>query len=128
MYKKYLVLVFIMCAMLGLTGCQTGPERRFDDRVVAHERLLREHFLGHYTGLDLAELINRTTNIANQLRGRGRLKDANRFDSYRDVLIYGQYTIDESINDVQKLIKDGVRNDNRTCFSFCVKNIFRCDE
>lgn len=112
--------------VLGLAGCQTGSNNLLNNQVVAHERLLREHFLGHHTKYDMAELINKTTDIANQLRGLGRLKDANRFDSYRDVLIYGQYTIDESIKDVQSLIKNGVP-DNGTCFSFCLPSIFSCN-
>ena len=100
---KYIALLFL------LVGCQMGSDV-FEQKVINHELLLREHFLGHSTEYDMAGLINMTTEIANQLRGRGRLADANRFDSYRDVLIYGNLTIDESMNDVKKLIHNGVPN------------------
>lgn len=126
MSKKHVMLTLILCVMFVLTGCQTTSEELFEKRMISHERLLREHFLGHYTRYDIAELINRTTNIANQLRGRGRLREANRFDSYRDVLIYGRHTIDESIRDVQKLIKYGVP-ESKLCFSFCLPKILDCD-
>lgn len=106
----FLLLIVSMC------GCEMSiydqdnlSNRQFDDTVTAHEYLLREHFLGHHVpGYDIATLLNNTTTIANQLRKLGRFEDANRFDSYRDVLTYGQYTIEESINDVQKLIDLGV--------------------
>lgn len=104
---KYLILILILC----VCGCQVSSKDRLNEHlstaVVAHENLLRQHFLGQPTGHDISALLNTTTDIADQLRGLGRLKDARRFDSYRDVLMYGQYTIDESINDVQRLVDYG---------------------
>ena len=90
------------------------PEDYLRDRVERHETLLRKHFMGHYTGYDVATLINMTTRIANELRSRGCFATANRFDSYRDVLIYGGKTIAESLNDVHSLVYNGVPGGNCT--------------
>lgn len=100
--------------LLSICGCQTSPESQLNEQlntaVLRHENLLRQHFLGQTTGYDVATLLNITTDIADQLRNFGYLKDARRFDSYRDVLMYGQYTIDESIDDVQKLVDHGLQS------------------
>ena len=114
---RYIVLMFL------LSGCQTINSNSFDQEVVNHELLLRQHFLGHSTGYDIAGLINKTTEIANRLRALGRLSDANRFDSYRDVLIYGNRTIDESMRDVELLVHKGVP---KHCEGFwqSIKNLF----
>lgn len=118
--KKYTIFVLL----LNLVGCQMTSEDYFNERVVRHEKLLRHHFRGRKTGYDVASLINMTSDIANQLRGRGRFGDANRFDSYRDVLIYGANTIDESINDMRKLVIDGVPNEHCSLLSK-LKKLFR---
>jgi hypothetical protein len=38
------------------------------------------------------------------------MKRANRFDSYIDVLTYGNRTVDESLDDVMRLINKGTGN------------------
>lgn len=72
-----------------------------------HAQLLRAHFIGGDVGLDLSTLIAQTRSLSMRLKRTGRLKTANQFDSYTDVLMYGNNTIDESINDVMKLVNFG---------------------
>ncbi|MDR0677595.1 MAG: hypothetical protein LBF57_02900 [Holosporaceae bacterium] len=69
-----------------------------------HEEKLRRHFTGQSTE-DVSTLIQETKGIACRLRKAHMCTDANRFDSYTDVLVYGNKTIDESINDVMNLVR-----------------------
>lgn len=73
--------------------------------VSQHEQKLRNYFLyGNGSGQDLSILIAETTAIALQMRARGMAQKADKFDSYLDVLMYGNRTIDESIRDVEDLV------------------------
>lgn len=72
-----------------------------------HALILRAHFLGQDVGIDLSTLISRTRSISTRLKRAGKLKMANQFDSYTDVLMYGNNTLDESINDVMRLVSNG---------------------
>lgn len=56
---------------------------------------------------DVSTLIRRTRAISTQLKARGMYGRANRFDSYIDVLMYGNRTLEESIRDVEDLVKTG---------------------
>jgi hypothetical protein len=56
---------------------------------------------------DVSTLIAETRAISAQLRRSCMKEQANKFDSYVDVLMYGNRTIDESLNDVMKLVKNG---------------------
>ncbi|MDR2106957.1 MAG: hypothetical protein LBO73_00290 [Holosporaceae bacterium] len=84
-----------------------SDERNGDDSlssdVVFHEQKLRQHFSGKRMG-DISTLISETRNISSRLKAAGMPERANTFDSYIDVLTYGHRTIDESLDDVMKLV------------------------
>jgi hypothetical protein len=52
-------------------------------------------------------LITETRDISSKLKQAGLRQQANKFDSYTDVLMFGNNTLDESINDVMELVKKG---------------------
>lgn len=98
---------FGITLLILLSACKQASlihEEAFDQEVIKHELVLRQHFMGTPYDTDISTLIKHTKQIANQLRARKRFSDANRFDSYTDVLLYGNNTIDESLNDVRKLV------------------------
>lgn len=90
-----------------------------------HEMLLKNYFtygsngkVNEYGGGDdVSTLISKTMAIAASFREKGLYAEANRFDSYVDVLMYGNRTIEESIRDVENLVKSrGVmHNKKRNC-------------
>jgi hypothetical protein len=65
---------------------------------------LRKHFIGN-SSTDVSTLIHETMEVSRKLKRAGMMDEANKFDSYTDVLMYGNNTIDESINDVLALVK-----------------------
>jgi hypothetical protein len=78
-------------------------------RVERHEEKLRRHFSGKRVG-DISTLISETKSISYLLKRSGRRKRANQFDSYIDVLTYGNRTMDESLDDVMRLVNRGTGN------------------
>ncbi|MDR1982873.1 MAG: hypothetical protein LBQ08_03705 [Holosporaceae bacterium] len=102
MYK-----VLISCFIL--VGCCAGSQRCLN--AERHAEKLYRHFSGKRAG-DVSTLIMETRAVSAQLKASGMHKQANKFDSYIDVLMYGNKTIDESINDVIKLVK---YHDNCVC-------------
>jgi hypothetical protein len=53
----------------------------------------------------VSTLISETRAISRRLKNAGMIDQANKFDSYTDVLMYGNNTIDESLHDVMELVK-----------------------
>ncbi|MDR0632452.1 MAG: hypothetical protein LBF54_04440 [Holosporaceae bacterium] len=70
----------------------------------SHAEKLRRHFRGEKTE-DISTLISETRAISARLKQSCMKEQANKFDSYIDVLTYGNRTIDESLGDVMKLTK-----------------------
>lgn len=68
---------------------------------------LRAHFIANNSNADVSTLIARSRNMSARLKMEGQIKSANKFDSYTDVLMYGNHTLDESIRDVMDLVKNG---------------------
>jgi hypothetical protein len=68
---------------------------------------LRRHFIRHSGPEDISTLISETRVVSDMLKRKGRIEEANKFDSYIDVLTFGNRTIDESLNDVMDLVKSG---------------------
>jgi hypothetical protein len=69
-----------------------------------HADKLRRHFIGDST-VDVSTLIQETKAVSEKLKRSGMHEEANKFDSYIDVLMYGNNTLPESINDVLELVK-----------------------
>jgi hypothetical protein len=88
---------------LFLLNC-CSPERSVDVIAAKHAATLRKHFKGEHTE-DVSTLIARTRYISAKLKRIGMSEQANKFDSYTDVLMYGNQTIDESLHDVMELVK-----------------------
>jgi hypothetical protein len=74
-----------------------------------HADRLRRHFRGDRVG-DISTLISETRMISARLKEMNMWEEAKKFDSYIDVLTYGNNTIYESIRDVKELTQhnDGV--------------------
>jgi hypothetical protein len=89
--------------------CSGGSYSNVDinDAAERHEERLRQHFTYGNTGVDVSTLIAETRRISAQLKYSGNISAANRFDSYTDVLMFGNRTIDESLNDVMRLVHGG---------------------
>lgn len=106
-----------LLSLFMLSSCCNVFNNDIDFVANRHREKLREHFsYGIKKGrcnrknnvknnTDISTLINETRNIASILRRNGRVKEANEFDSYVDVLMFGNRTIDESLNDVMVLVK-----------------------
>lgn len=115
--KCFVVAVVALCS--ACSRSETGRAVRYSNgryyggdqylitEAERHAQLLRAHFLGKDVGLDLSTLIAQTRALSARLKRVGKLKTANQFDSYTDMLMYGNNTIDESINDVMKLVNFG---------------------
>ena len=101
MLKKSL-LFFVLFLM---NGCGNYFDGQTNSYAVEHQMKLRQHFSG-MKRQDISTLISETAKIANELKMSGQTKLANKFDSYIDVLTYGQHTIPESIRDVRCLMKN----------------------
>ncbi len=103
MFKK-----FWLAGMIVLTACSgAGHEGNVMSDAEQHAAKLREHFMGKNTTTDVSTLVSQTRSISARLKQTGHDKAANKFDSYTDVLMYGNHTLDESINDVMDLVRNG---------------------
>ena len=102
--KKIFGLLFLLTAC-DFSRWQPGTSLTIDD-AKTHASKLREHFLGHRT-TDLSTLIAETREISRRLKNANQYALANKFDSYSDVLMYGNNTLDESVKDVMELVKGG---------------------
>lgn len=129
---KISTLVFFCCCAFLLSGCSDfdlrecfcneedeGEENQpltieeLNDIADQHEQVLKQYFtygsdgdVNEYGGgSDVSTLLSKTMAISVQFKERGMYARANQFDSYVDVLMYGNQTIDESIRDVEDLVK-----------------------
>jgi hypothetical protein len=75
------------------------------------EDKLCRHFEGRREN-DISTLIRETRALSAQLKAAGMRQQANKFDSYVDVLTYGNNTIDESLDDVMRLVRYKNRSNN----------------
>lgn len=99
--KKYLGILLILAA------CCSQEERDVLKYAEAHAEKLRNHFMGRITS-DVSTLVAETQAVSYKLKSLKFDGLANKFDSYLDVLMYGNKTLDESVKDVQELIYTGV--------------------
>ena len=96
-----------LCMLLMVTACCSQEDVEVLRSAQHHAEKLRNHFIGRVPG-DTSALVAETQIISSNLK---RLKFnvlANKFDSYLDVLMYGNRTLQESVEDVQELIYGGV--------------------
>ena len=119
MLKKVVVL-------LVLSGCsvfQTSHQQQVLSDYIKLENKLRLHFSGCRQG-DISTLSRDAIEMATRLRRANMHAEANRFESYADVLIYGNQTLEESMQDVFNLVNGKVANQTSesTLFSF-----FKCN-
>lgn len=103
-------IIRLICLLM-LTSCCSRYNNNIEYVADRHREKLRTHFskgksrcVSKTNNYDIHSLIYETRYIAGRLRTEGRLEEANEFDSYVDVLMFGNKTIDESINDVAKLV------------------------
>lgn len=96
----------IIClCMVFISGCRRN-NCGVEDIANKHEIKLKRYFTyGRVDNTDVSTLISETRTISARLKASGMHKRANTFDSYIDVLTYGNRTIDESIRDVENLVK-----------------------
>ncbi len=99
--KKYLGILLLLAA------CCSQEELGILKYAQMHAEKLRNHFIGYITE-DISTLVAETQAISYQLRLLKFNELANKFNSYLDVLMYGNQTLDESVKDVQDLIYKGV--------------------
>jgi hypothetical protein len=99
----YYRIAFVLCMFLA--GC-SAKFFSCNTEVTAdkHADKLRKHFIGDST-VDVSTLIQETRAVSGRLKRAGMYEQANKFDSYTDVLMYGNNTLPESINDVMELVK-----------------------
>jgi hypothetical protein len=84
-----------------------------------HAQKLRRHFLGYNVSSDISTLASETRAVSAALKRANMNSKARKFDSYTDVLIFGNNTLVESINDVMELVRGNVNNkDNDKCSLF----------
>ena len=97
---KSISIVLILAVLSSCCRCND-----IENIAYRHEEKLRKYFLLGRSTTDVSTLIAETRDISARLK-RACLKErANKFDSYTDVLMYGNNTIDESLNDVMILTK-----------------------
>ncbi len=106
---------------LALISC-CGNNKKISTMVNNQQEKLRKHFLYGGTQEDISSLIAETKAVASKLRKAGMEEKARKFDSYVDVLMFGNNTIDESINDVMNLTKNNYHHKHSECGSF--KEVF----
>lgn len=70
--------------------------------------------MGNSNTTDISTLIAETQKISARLKRENRYAEARKFDSYTDVLMFGNNTLDESLNDVMELIKYNEYAKNRS--------------
>lgn len=112
--KKFLgILLFI-------TSCCSQNDLTLIKDAQSHAQKLRKHFIG-YNNEDVSSLIAETQEISYRLKAAKFNDLATKFDSYTDVLMYGNRTINESIQDTKELIRKGVCDCD---YRPCVKGVF----
>lgn len=100
-----------ICLIFSLSGCDTVKNWFADNRCLEkaadrHEIKLKQYFTsGKGNAGDVSTLISETRTMSSKLKAAGLNERANKFDSYIDVLSYGNRTLDESIKDTQNLVK-----------------------
>ena len=106
--------------LLILTACCSQQEQDALRDAQAHAEKIRNHFLG-YVSEDVSTLITETQIMSYRLKSLKFCKLANKFNSYLDVLMYGNNTMNESVRDMQDLVYKGVR----ACdYRLCIENPF----
>ncbi len=110
----------ILGILLILTACCSTEERNILNEAKFQEERIRNHFMG-YVSEDVSTLIAETQIIAYKLKSLKFHKLANKFNSYIDVLMYGNRTIYESVKDMQDLVYKGIC----ACdYPYCIENPF----
>ena len=97
-----------------LTACCAPREEEIMIEARRHAEKLRLHFGGHRMG-DVSSLIAETKAISMELKRINNRKLANKFDSYIDVLSFGNRTLEESVNDMKDLVEHGLEEDTKSC-------------
>ncbi|MDR1361609.1 MAG: hypothetical protein LBJ16_00135 [Holosporaceae bacterium] len=113
MVNYFFRLTSMAVLALALTSC---CNKSFSNGNVAADRQaerLRMHFLGHNVA-DISTLISETREVSAALKKAGMDREARKFDSYTDVLMFGNNTLAESLNDVMELVK-GNTGDSSKC-------------
>ncbi|MDR2268348.1 MAG: hypothetical protein LBD81_02765 [Holosporaceae bacterium] len=77
---------------------------------------LRRHFLGYNVSTDISTLISETRAVSSALKRANMSKEARKFDSYTDVLMFGNNTLAESISDVMELTRGNAYNNSKCSF------------
>jgi len=106
MYKFLLsfCLFSVACVPYNVTEPQKSDSNpKICSIAEKHLQKLRDHFKGKRTN-DVSTLISETRAISNHLKQLSMHQKANKFDSYIDVLTYGNRTLDESLDDVMTLV------------------------
>ncbi len=114
--KKFLVLLLLVNA------CSSSSSESVPVMVqeaLYHAEKVREHFMG-FTSEDLSSLIAETRALSRRLKAAKFNKLARKFDSYIDVLMYGNQTLAESVKDMQDLVIYGLDEcDYKPCLKNC---------
>ena len=109
---KKSMLFSVVCFSILLSGCSYfsfggGGNPCVERLADRHEQKLKQYFTsGNKGNTDVSTLISETRMISQKLKAAGMKERANKFDSYIDVLTYGNKTIDESIKDVENLVRN----------------------
>lgn len=104
-------ILTVICLSFLLSGCSyfssDGGNLCLEGLADKHEQKLKQYFTnGNRGNVDVSTLISETQTISRKLKAAGMKERANKFDSYIDVLTYGNKTIDESIKDVENLVRN----------------------
>lgn len=102
----------IFCLML--SACCAPREKEIMIEARMHAEKLRLHFGGQRMG-DISSLIAETKAISTELKKVNQCKLANKFDSYIDVLSFGNRTLEESVNDMKDLVEHGLERETESC-------------
>lgn len=104
------IFLFAICLLVSGCGCSYAPSaegpkaQAFFIQASNLEDRLRSHFSGQKT-YEISGLIAETRTASNAFKRMGYPAIANKFDSYTDVLMYGNRTLAESMNDVISLVR-----------------------
>ncbi|MDR2794977.1 MAG: hypothetical protein LBB12_04325 [Holosporaceae bacterium] len=101
MHMLFFALLLVSCS--GENDCCPS----IVETAKSHKQKLRAHFMGNGRITDISTLIEETRRISARLKKENKYTEARKFDSYTDVLMFGNNTIDESLNDVMELIGQG---------------------
>lgn len=97
-----------------LNACCAPREKEIMGEARMQAQKLRLHFSGQRMG-DISGLIAETKAISSELKRINKCKLANKFDSYIDVLSFGNRTLEESVNDMLDLVEHGLEKDTESC-------------